>query len=71
MEKYVPELCVQNPHVIEDDAKSEGKPCDTDEVKLVYRAPRLFRKSIIFKTMNLFGRNDGKEEKVDRPFKEK
>lgn len=62
MEQDVPKLCVQNPHVIEDVKKCEEK---------VYRAPRLFRKSLIFKTMKLFAKNDEREQKVYRPLKEK
>lgn len=68
MEQDVPELSV---HVIEDVRKCEERVDAADKEHLVYQAPRLFRKSLIFKTMKLFAKNEEREQKVYRPLKEK
>lgn len=68
----MPELGVENPHVMEDAVKDKQEAVgDADEVELktTKRAPRMFRRSLIFKTMNLFGSDN--EQKMSRPFKEK
>lgn len=71
MGQDVPELGVENPHVMEDAVKDKREAVDADEVesKTTKRAPRMFRRSLIFKTMNLFGSDN--EQKMSRPFKEK
>lgn len=73
-EKEIPELSVENPYIIEDAIKnvSSDEIEDVEKVHLLYKSPRLFRKSIIFKTLKLFGKQESQEEpKLNRSFKEK
>lgn len=74
-EKELPELCVGNPYIIEEAIKdqdaSRGEIEDSEKVQLLYQSPRLFRKSIIHKTLKLFGTKDHEEPKLNRTFKEK
>lgn len=72
-EKDFPELKVENPYIIEEAKKDVDKEADEDlmKVDLIYKSPRLFRKSIIYKTWKLFGAQNQNEPKLNRSFKEK
>lgn len=81
MEKEVPEVIrIDNPYVIKEDSpvnqvhyKVENEiEGDTEEAHLVYKSPRLFRKSLIFKTWKLFhGQEEPEAKTQSRPLKEK
>lgn len=81
MEKEVSEVIrIDNPYVIEADSpvkqvqdKVENEvEGDTEEAHLMYKSPRLFRKSLIFKTWKLFHGQAKPEAKTQsRPMKEK
>lgn len=74
VEKEIQEISVDNPYSIEEDVKDEKREnasVGSDGVKLVYNTPRLFRKSLIFKTWKLFGAKKECEPKLYRPLKEK
>lgn len=77
VEKEIQEITVENPYTIEDDekdAKRSSVSASSEKIKLVYKSPRMFRKSLIYKTWKLFGTKKPKsepEEKYFRPLKEK
>lgn len=65
-----------SPYVIEEDSMKQVETnneaiTDTDKDFLTYKSPRLFRKSLIFKTWNLFRGPVEEKSKLDRPLKEK
>lgn len=68
-ELEVPELRVKNPYIIEEIEKPKVK--NEVEADLLYKSPRLFRKSIIYKTLKLFGAQNEQEPKLNRTLKEK
>lgn len=61
---------VKDPHIF-DKTKKNDEPIESDEVKLICKPPRLFRKSIIYKTLKLCGWSHETDVKVSRPLKEK
>lgn len=73
------ELVVEHPCVqaciIEDVTKDDSEvKKDSEKQRLIYTPPRLFRKSLIYKTMKLFGKSkagDRDGPKVGRSLKEK
>lgn len=70
--KEIPELCVENPCVIENVLKEEKEVIDAEEVNLIYKPPRFFRRSLINKTIKLFEANDeNKKPKKKRPLRQK
>lgn len=73
-DKVEPEFSVIHSCAIEDASKDENEADDAanaEDVKLLYKPPRLFRKSLIYKTWKLFGTKIELEPKVNRPLKEK
>lgn len=70
MEQDFTELSVQVSNADEGVQKSEIKVTDIEEVQLLYKPPRLFRKSLIFKTLKLFGAQPEPQTKFNRPIKE-
>lgn len=73
MEQETLELNFTDPAcIIETAEKVQVDDGVTDEqIQLIYKAPRLFRKSLIYKTFELFGSKLEYEPKVNRPLKEK
>lgn len=80
MEKEVPQLCIEKPRTPEkpekaDDVESfnDEKEVDSEEVTLIYQAPRMFRQSLIHKTQKLFRNENDKrvKPKMNRSLKEK
>jgi hypothetical protein len=74
------------PYIVEEETKPQKSKCEMDmedvesacdsvepdHINLVYKPPRLFRKSIIYKTWELFGPpKTAEEQKVNRSLKEK
>lgn len=70
MEQEFTELSVQVSCETEEVQKGEAKETDIEEVQLIYKPPRLFRKSLIFKTWKLFGVQQESHEKLHRPMRE-
>lgn len=75
MSEEVPELSVKNPYVVEEGPKDEPiKDSQIEDAELIYKSPRLFRRSLIHKTWKLFKKDQLKDEnepKFNRPLKEK
>lgn len=80
MEKEVPQLCIENPKIPEKQEKADDvdsfndeKVVDSEQVTLIYQAPRMFRQSLIHKTHKLFRKENGKkiQPKLNRSLKEK
>lgn len=76
MDKEEAIVSVEIPYVVEADKEKDDKVFDTLEEKekenLTYTSPRLFRKSLIFKTLKLFKEKDEElKPKLNRPLKEK
>lgn len=79
MEKVVPQLCIEHPKTPEkpdkaDDVESfNEKVVVSEQVTLIYQAPRMFRQSLIHKTRKLFSDPNDKrvEPKMNRSLKEK
>lgn len=75
MSEGVPELSVKNPYVVEEGMKDEPiKDNQIEDAELIYKSPRLFRRSLIHKTWKLFKKDqpkDEKESKFNRSLKEK
>ena len=68
MEQEFTELSVQVS--CETEEVQNGEVTDIEEVQLIYKPPRLFRKSLIFKTWKLFGAQQESCEKLHRPIRE-
>lgn len=62
-------LSIQVTCVSEDFQKNNE--ADTEDVQLIYQSPRLFRKSLFFKTQNLFGGQPEPKTRSTRPIREK
>lgn len=77
MEKEVPQLCIEHPKTpekpekVEDVESLEGKVVISEQVTLIYQAPRMFRQSLIHKTRELFSNSSDKEIEPNRSLKEK
>lgn len=76
MDKEAPVVSVEIPYVIEEEKEKDDKVNETQDAKedenVTYTSPRLFRKSLIFKTWKLFKEKDEESQpKLNRPFKEK
>lgn len=64
-QEEIPELSVEGPCVIET-VKEEKRVVDFEDVNLIYKPPRFFRRSIFSKTIKLFG-----EQNLDKKVKVK
>lgn len=79
MEKEVSEeIIVEASYVIEESPVKQVQneiadetANEAEEIKLVYKSPRLFRRSLIYKTWKLFQEPVDAERKLNRPLKEK
>jgi hypothetical protein len=70
-EKEIPEISVENSREVHEQGKSESPGVEPEKVHLIYKPPRLFRKSLIYKTMKLFGSNSEEKRRQNRPLREK
>jgi hypothetical protein len=70
-ETEIPELSVENPCAVED-PKENKEVIDAEEVKLIYKPPRFFRRSLIYKTLKFFEKKEKDEKpKLKRPLRQK
>jgi hypothetical protein len=67
IEEEIPELKVENPCVVEKEVK---EVIAAEEIQLIYKPPRFFRRSIFSKTIKSFGEKElSKKSKVKRPLR--
>lgn len=73
MDKPARKQSARNSCSKEEFAKSVEESSDLghERVKLILRSPRMFRKSLFYKTSKLFGSRSEGKPKVQRKFKEK